>query len=327
MTAVSIVLPTFNRAEELPAAIESALEQTAPPDQYEILVVDNNSPDRTADTIAAIAAAHPGRVRYVFEKRQGVSHARQAGIDAARAPLIAFFDDDVRVSRNWVETILRTFVEHPAIECIGGRVLPRWTTPPPGWLTPSHWAPLALQDFGDTSMIVSAENPRGLISANLACRKRLLDRIGGFSPQFQRVRDGIGSLEDDEWNRRLWKSGGTALYVPDLITTTIVPATRLTRAYHRRWHRGHGRFYALLRAEEIERSTVGTLLGVPAHMYRAALGEAAAWISAAMAGRMDEAFAHEVKLRFFRGFLGQRLSERLNPLASRAELPLGSTPR
>lgn len=310
--ALSIVLPTFNRSAELPAAIESALDQTAPSDRYEILVVDNNSPDRTAETVAAIAAAHAGRVRYVFEARQGVSYARQAGIDVARAPIIAFFDDDVRVSPNWVETILRTFDEHPELECIGGRVLPRWSTTPPGWLTSSHWAPLALQDLGDEPMVVSSENPRGLISANLACRKRLLDRIGGFSPEFQRVKDGIGSLEDDEWNRRLWKSGGKALYVPDLITTTDVPSSRLTRAYHRRWHRGHGRFYALLRADEIERSTVGTLFGVPAHMYRAALGDAAAWIVAAITGRTDEAFGHEVRLRFFRGFFAQRLSERLN---------------
>jgi glycosyltransferase involved in cell wall biosynthesis len=311
LPALSIVLPTFNRAVELPAAIASALEQTAPADRYELIVVDNNSTDRTEQAVADIARAHPGRVRYVHEARQGVSYARQAGIDSARAPIIAFFDDDVRVSSNWVETILRTFDEHSETECIGGKVLPKWSTPPPVWLTSSHWAPLALQDFGDTAMTVGATNPRGLISANLACKKTLLDRIGGFSPEFQRVKDGIGSLEDDEWNRRLWKSGGTALYVPELVTTTDVPSTRLTRAYHRRWHRGHGRFYALLRAEEIERSTVGSLLGVPAHMYRAAMRDVSGWITSALAGRTDEAFLHEVKLRFFRGFLGQRISERL----------------
>ena len=308
--ALSIVLPTFNRIAELPGAIASALEQTVPAGVYELVVVDNNSTDGTARTIAEIARAHPS-LRYVLELRQGVSYARQAGIDVARAPIIAFFDDDVRVARNWVETILRTFDERPEIECIGGKVLPQWSTAPPTWLTPTHWAPLALQDLGDEPMIVSAENPRGLISANLACRKTLLDRIGGFSPEFQRVKDGIGSLEDDEWNRRLWKSGGKALYVPDLITSTDVPTTRLTRAYHRRWHRGHGRFYALLRAEEIERSSVGSLFGVPAHMYRAAMGDMAGWVSAAVSGRSDEAFLHEVKLRFFRGFFGQRLSERL----------------
>jgi hypothetical protein len=148
---------------------------------------------------------------------------------------------------------------------------------------------LALQDLGDTRITISAQNQKGLISANLACRRRLLDRVGGFSPVFQRVKDGIGSIEDDEWIRRVWKSGATALYLPELVAYTDVPADRLTREYHRRWHSGHGRFYAVLRAEEMERTSTGSTAG---------------------RGRTAQAFTHEVKLRFFGGFLGQRLAER-----------------
>lgn len=306
---VSIVLPTYNRAAALPSAIDSALAQTAAASTYEIVVVNNNSTDGTARVLAEYEAMHPGRVRAVLETRQGVAHARQAGIEAARADIVAFFDDDCRVAPDWVEGIVRVFARHPEIECIGGKVLPQWSNPPPAWLTPAHWAPLALQDFGDEPMTLSLENPRGLISANLACRKSLFESIGGFSPQFQRVKDGIGSLEDDEWMRRLWKSGRVALYLPLLVTWTEVPASRLTRAYHRRWHRGHGRFYALLRADEMERSR-GAFLGVPAHMYRSAMAEAAAWLGDIIAGRRDAAFLHEIKLRFIRGFVGQRFTER-----------------
>jgi glucosyl-dolichyl phosphate glucuronosyltransferase len=307
---VTVVLPTYNRASELPLAVGSVLDQTASPDLYEVIVVDNNSTDGTDRILDALAAAYPGRVRGVRETRQGVAYARQAGIDAARAPIVAFFDDDVRVARDWVAQIIRTFDEHPGLECIGGKVLPDWSVPPPRWLTPLHWAPLALQDFGDAPMIVSQENPRGLISANLACRTSLFDRLGGFSPAFQRVKDGIGSLEDDEWIRRLWKSGGCALYTPALVTTTAVPTDRMSRSYHRRWHRGHGRFYALLRADEMEQSSLGSFLGVPAHMYRSAVRDLAAWFAAVTRGRFDQAFLHEVKLRFFRGFLTQRAGER-----------------
>jgi glycosyltransferase involved in cell wall biosynthesis len=306
---VSVVVPTYNRADALPAALGSALEQTAAPEYYEIIVVNNNSTDETARVLAGLEQAHPGRVRSILETRQGVAYARQAGIDAARADIVAFFDDDVRVAPDWVEAIVRTFAEHPEAECIGGKVLPDWSQTPPSWLTRAHWAPLALQDLGDAPMTLSADNPRGLISANLACRKSLFERIGGFSPQFQRVKDGIGSLEDDEWMRRLWKAGKTALYAPGLVTWTEVPASRLTRAYHRRWHRGHGRFYALLRADEMERSSIGTFLGVPAHMYRSAIADAGAWLTAIVSGRRDRAFLHEVKLRFFRGFVGQRFTE------------------
>ena len=85
---------------------------------------------------------------------------------------------------------------------------------------------------------------------------------------------------------------------------------RLTRAYHRRWHSGHGRFYALLRADEMEQTSFGSLLGVPGHMYRSAVRDLLLWIAAAARGHLEQAFAHEVKLRFFRGFLTQRLTER-----------------
>ena len=308
---VSVVLPTYNRAGEIAGAIQSALDQSAPPDTYELIVVNNNSTDETADVVAQLAREHPGRMRDLLEPRQGVAYARNAGIHAARGRIVAFFDDDVRLSRNWIETIRRTYDERPALMCLGGRVLPDWSCPPPHWLTPTHWAPLALQDLGDEPMTVSLDNPRGLISANLTCRKELLERIGGFSPQFQRVKDGIGSLEDDEWMRRLWKSGERALYIPELVAHAAVPATRLTREYHRRWHSGHGRFYALLRADEMEQTSVGVLLGVPAHMYRSALADLLSWIAATSRGRLEQAFTHEVKLRFFRGFFSQRVSERL----------------
>ena len=307
--SLSIVLPTYNRAAELPQAVQSALDQTVPSSTYEVIVVNNNSTDHTADVLQRLTREHPDRLRTILEKKQGVAYARQAGIDGARAPILAFFDDDVRVAREWVETILREFDRHPDIDVLGGKVLPAWEAPPPAWLTPEHWAPLALQDFGDAPMIMSRENPRGLISANLACRKHIFGRLGGFSPAFQRVKDGIGSLEDDEWMRRLWRSGGIALYVPGLVTYAEVPATRMTRAYHRRWHRGHGRFYARLRADEMERSTFGALLGVPGHMYRAAFREISGAITAILSGRADAAFLHETRVRFFCGFFAERVGE------------------
>ena len=307
---VSVVLPTYNRAAGLERALNSVLQQTAHPREYKVIVVDNNSTDGTAQVLDRLKERYPGRLRTVVERKQGVSHARNAGVAAALAPILAFFDDDVRVAPDWIETVITVFRDHPDTEVVGGKVLPEWAAPPPGWLTPAHWSPLALQDFGERPMLMSAQNPRGLISANLACRKRVFERIGGFSPVFQRVKDGIGSLEDDEWNRRVWDAGLSALYWPNLVASTDVPGDRLTRGYHRRWHSGHGRFYALLRAPEMEKTGVGSLWGVPAHLYRSSAEAFASWASAILRGRTDDAFAHEVKLRFLRGFIGQRIAER-----------------
>ena len=97
---------TYNRGELLENAIRSVLDQqeaTTPP--FEMIVVDNNSSDRTREIIERIAAVDH-RVRYLFESKQGLSHARNAGIREARAPLIAFTDDDVRAEPYWLAAIV-----------------------------------------------------------------------------------------------------------------------------------------------------------------------------------------------------------------------------
>ena len=129
------------------SAPSTACLSRPPTREYEVIVVDNNSTD---DTRRSSTACRPvPALRTVVERKQGVSHARNAGIAAARAPIVAFFDDDVRVAPNWIETIIRVFADDPGTEVIGGKVLPDWAAPPPCWLTPAHWAPLALQDLGD----------------------------------------------------------------------------------------------------------------------------------------------------------------------------------
>src|SRR5437868_5644614 len=97
-TALSVVLCTYNRAERVGAALDALLRQKGDV-EYEIVVIDNNSTDDTENVVRSIAASGgAGRVRYVFEGRQGLSHARNCGIRASHAPIVAFTDDDVRVN-------------------------------------------------------------------------------------------------------------------------------------------------------------------------------------------------------------------------------------
>ena len=97
---------------------------------YELIVVNNNSTDETADVLAQLSREHPGRVRDLLEPRR-VSLTRETrAIQAARGDIIAFFDDDVRLAHNWIETIRQTFSDQPDLVCLGGRVLPNWLCPP-----------------------------------------------------------------------------------------------------------------------------------------------------------------------------------------------------
>ena len=81
----------------------------------------------TLATSSTKLRAQPGyeKLTYYFEDKQGVSHARNTGIAAARASIIAFTDDDIRPANNWVSSISKAFKQFPEADCIGGKVLPR----------------------------------------------------------------------------------------------------------------------------------------------------------------------------------------------------------
>lgn len=88
MLTISVIIPTYNRAREVGAAIDSALAQTRA--ALEIIVVDDGSADETADVLARYGE----RIRVVRQHNQGVAAARNAGIAAARGDLLAFLDSD-----------------------------------------------------------------------------------------------------------------------------------------------------------------------------------------------------------------------------------------
>jgi glycosyltransferase involved in cell wall biosynthesis len=285
---ISVVLSTYNRADRLPAALNALLAQTGNV-PYEIIIIDNNSTDDTAAVVNPIARQSAGRVRYGFEPRQGLSHGRNAGITLARSPIIAFTDDDVRVADDWILQLKRAFDEHSDAGYIGGRVLPHWLAPPPSWLTTAHWAPLALQDYGQDTHVSGRERAVCLVGANLSFRKQVFARVGMFTASLGRVKDGIGSTEDHEMQLRAWRAGIRGLYIPSIVVVADVTADRLEKRYHRRWHRGHGRHCAMMRLRELvpadfgpmsEPDDIVTLFGAPAFVYADLIRTAVLWFKA-----------------------------------------------
>jgi hypothetical protein len=153
-----LVLCTYNRASLLGNALDALLAQQSDTPPFEVIVVDDNSTDDIAVVIQGAMRRHHN-LRYIFEPRQGLASARNAGIEAALAPLVAFTDDDVRVARTWVTAVIAGFAEFTVAEWIGGKVVPRWPAQPPAWLEAASSAPLALVDHGDDAFPVSATRP------------------------------------------------------------------------------------------------------------------------------------------------------------------------
>ena len=115
---VTVVIVTYNRAEMLKEALESLTTQSRLPD--EVLVVDNNSSDRTK----AVAESFKGRLNmsYVFEPVQGTSTARNTGIKHAQGDIIAYLDDDCIAEKDWLHYIEIPFLKDPAIGMVGGQI-------------------------------------------------------------------------------------------------------------------------------------------------------------------------------------------------------------
>lgn len=323
--AVSVVLSTYNRGDQLGAAIRHILAQKSGSPAYELVVVDNNSTDSTRQVVEGCLADAGGRLSYVFEPRQGLSHARNAGIAAAQADIVAFTDDDVRVAADWVAAIERAFAAHAGIECVGGRILPIWSAPPPKWLTRRHWVgPLALQDYGDEPFVVDALHPQSLAGASLAFRKRVFTRIGCFSPDYPRS-------EDTELLIRLWRAGGRALYAPDMITLAVVQSERLTKAYHRQWHSTMGACNARMEIEELSHPVMGLrdappavarVFGAPRFALRQLATEGRRWLVAALARREDEAFSHEARIRSLGAYMRESRAIERRRASRRRKVPV-----
>lgn len=301
---VSFLVCTFNRKHDLEELVESLVQQRLPPGTtYEILIVDNASTDGTARFVERKMSEHPELIRYVYEGRAGKSHALNAGLAALRGEVYVIADDDLVFPDQWLEELIRVLEQEPAADFIGGRVLPLWRNEPPKWLTAMHWPPLALLDAGDTIFRADRDNPVCLLAC--AFRTRSVIDAGGYDPDLSVSGERIGGTEDADLLYRLWERGGFGIYAPDMRLYHKVQPIRITKSYHRRWHRGHGKSRALMRSPSVEASKY-RFLNVPSHMYRTAMVDILAAIKARLLGRSDLSFFHEARLHFFAGFFCMR---------------------
>lgn len=111
---VSIVIPAYNEEHYLPACLDALAAQTVRP--FEVIVVDNNSTDRTAQ----VAAAYPF-VRIIKEPVQGHVFASATGMNAAAGDIIGRIDADTELAADWIATIATYFTEHPQVSAMTGK--------------------------------------------------------------------------------------------------------------------------------------------------------------------------------------------------------------
>ena len=259
---LDVVIPTHNRAELLPRALESLLTAEQPPQlSMAVTVVDNRSTDRTRSVVESFVPAFGERLHYLYEPTPGRSHALNTGIAATRGDLVGMIDDDEEVDRRWLLTIADAFAD-AGTDFIGGPYLPRWGGQRPIWVGSGYGAVIGWAECGDTTQQFGPGCEAMLMGGNAVIRRPVLERVGRYSVDLGRTPGGrLLSCEDEDMFGRLLAIGARGFYRPDLIIHHYVSPERLTKRYFRRWCFWRGVSQGVLDRRRPE--AVSYVLGVP----------------------------------------------------------------
>lgn len=227
--AISVCVCTHNRPRYLAGCLDALRRQTAPPELFEVLVVDSASAAGPAAEAARFAAeALNGRLLRLEEP--GISLARNAGARAARAEYICYIDDDALAEPDLVATALLALSSTaPPPALIGGRALPLWEAPLPSWWPASLRGVLSIVEAEGSGDYRSAALPPGLepCGAIFMVHVPTLLAVGGFDPASGRVGSLLLSDEEVQLAWRLQAAGYSARYDSRLTVRHRIQASRL----------------------------------------------------------------------------------------------------
>lgn len=169
--SISVVIPTYNRANYLALSVQSVLEQDVP--VLEILIVDDGSSDDTAEVVARL----PGPIRYLPQKNAGPAAARNRGIRAAEGDWVALLDSDDLWEPGKLRRQLELANADPRIGMVHGaaRIIDQ-----AGKLTGVLWSKPSYR--GDCFEQLSIAN--GVNASSVLVKRTLLEQVGGYDERF-----------------------------------------------------------------------------------------------------------------------------------------------
>lgn len=302
----SILIPTYNRAELLLRAVESVDRLVRPEGvDVELVVVDNNCTDHTAKVIESGNWSLP--VRRVVEPTQGLNHARNRAVVAARHDFLVFLDDDMEVHPAWLQACHAALRELPA-DAVCGPVQPRFEVPPARWLTPALLDSVtsAYSRKGEQRLLLGTDHGHELPGCNFGVWRSHALALNGFHPSLDRSERGMLAGGDTEFGLRLVAAGCTTAYLPDCAIDHWISRQKTSfRGLVRRW-------YGLGKTEYAVRSVRGDRPGRLARTsrHRGMLRTAWQCLTRSLRGQRGPAAEALLSLVRQRGFLA--MARRVN---------------
>jgi glycosyltransferase involved in cell wall biosynthesis len=240
---ISAIICTHNRDQYLGAAIDSLLNQDFDHD-FEVVVIDNASSDRTREVVEA-RLPNP-RLKYIYEPVTGLSVARNRGALESKSQILAYLDDDAVASPQWLRVLYQAYQENQKLGVAGGKVTLLWADgmAPPTWLSENLAGNLGAYDLGSSIKYIDEPGltPRGL---NYSIRREFLEQIGGFDLNLGRVGKNLLSNEELRTTELALELGWRVAYLPEALVAHNVAPERVKRSWFlsRGWWQGISECY------------------------------------------------------------------------------------
>jgi glycosyltransferase involved in cell wall biosynthesis len=207
---IDVLMCGYNEAPYIPAALESLRSQSAGPQSFRVIFVDNASKDETRKVVEE--NAHGLRLEYVYEQRPGLNMARNAGYSHARAEYVAHIDADAKADARWIEKILDA-IGREGPDLLGGPYFPYYTTAKPAWFLDSYNSSYK----GEEARYLGASE--FLDGTNMIWRRSVVEGLGGFNAHVGLTERGL--VRGDETTlimaARRSLAGFKAFYDPEII--------------------------------------------------------------------------------------------------------------
>lgn len=173
---VSVIIAARNEEENIRSCLESVLQQSYPPEQYEVIVVNDNSTDRTGEICLDYASRFSNVSTFIADEDsqlRGKTNALNQAIDRARGDVILITDADCTVPETWIEHTARRF--RTSVGIVGGMALQKAENAFQG-MQSLDWAYL----LGIAAASVGLRNPLSTIGNNLSFRRKGYEQVGGY---------------------------------------------------------------------------------------------------------------------------------------------------
>lgn len=222
---LSVVVCTYNRGDLLEHCLNSLVTQKASVEDFEIIVVNNNSTDNTEALVQPYVDNHTN-FRLILEMNQGLSHARNRGYKEAKSDWIAYIDDDAKAHPNFVSRAISTY-EQNDFQFFGGRDLLWYRFGKPYWYKDKY--EILPLDYSEVSTLKSNDFARGCV---MVISRKLLFDYDGFSTKLGMNGDTVAYGEETDLQLRYRNDGGVIGYDPELKVDHLVADYKMTLEWY-----------------------------------------------------------------------------------------------